>query len=276
MSDEGGQEEHDQVLLRAVEALERAGIPHALMGGLAAAPVGRDRTTKDIDLFVAPEQAEAALRALEEAGFRIERTDPSWLFKAYWGDALVDIVFESEGGIFFDDDVRSHCRTVEVGGRPISALAAEDIVIIKAIANAEHRPRHWFDGLAIVAKTHLDWPYLVRRARPHAARVASLLLYAVSEGTQVPGDALHQLFKAAERGGPPSETEAEHLLLARVRQALATDSRVNELHLTVGIADHRVVVGGRVATAERRQAIEDVLREVAPDEVRCEVEVLPG
>lgn len=265
------------MLLKAVQALEQAGIPHALMGGLAAARVGRERSAKDIDLFVAPEQADPALDALAAAGFRTERTNPSWLYKAFWGDALVDLIFESSGGIFFDEDVRSHCRPVEVAGQAIQTLAAEDILVIKALANAEHRPRHWHDGLAVASRAELDWAYLVRRARPHAARVLSLLLYAVSDGARLPAEPLRELFEEALSALPAAavETEGEHHLVARVREALATDPRVSEPHVSVAVSNHCVVVSGCVATPARKEAIEGVLREVVPPErIRSEVEVL--
>jgi predicted nucleotidyltransferase len=193
--------EHDQVLVRAVAVLERANIPYALMGGLAAASVGRERSTKDVDLFVTPGHAGPALDALGEAGFHTERTDPGWLYKAFWEDTLVDLIFESSGGIHLDEAMRAHLRDVTVLGREIKALAAEDIVVIKAIANEEHRPRHWHDGLAIVANAELDWPYLLWRSRGHAARVLSLLLYAVSEGVRLPAEPLRELFGEAAREG---------------------------------------------------------------------------
>src|SRR5262245_52729838 len=137
--------EMEKVLVRAVEALEAVGIPYALMGGLASAALGRFRHTHDIDLFVGREAAGPALDALARAGFRTERTDPDWLFKAFWGDAMVDVIFRSKGGIVFDDDVRSHLRPVEVRGRRIPAVSPEDMLVIKTLANAEHVPRHWHD-----------------------------------------------------------------------------------------------------------------------------------
>ena len=132
------EQQHEEVLVRVVDVLDRAGIPFALMGGLAAATVGRERSTKDVDLFLTREDAESALAPLADAGFRTERTDPGWLFKAFWGESLVDLIFESSGGILFDEEVRAHLRQVSVRGRQVPALSPEDIVIIKALANAEH------------------------------------------------------------------------------------------------------------------------------------------
>lgn len=266
----------DDVLVLAVSALDDAGIPHALMGGLASATIGRARHTRDIDLFVRPEEADEALAALGRAGFRIERTDPTWLYKAYWRSTLVDVIFVSKGGIVFDDEMRDHLLETKVRGRTVPTVGPEDLLIIKAVTNAEHTHRHWYDGLGILTGNELDWPYLVRRAQAHPGRVASLLLYAVADGLTVPSEPIRELFECAMKRVPtgPAE-EARHHLAARVRQALATDPRVSEPHVSVAIADRDVVVTGQVATARRKRAIDDVLRELVGDEhVRNEVEVL--
>ena len=62
-------------LLRATGALERAGIPYAVVGGNAIAAwvsrvdEGAVRNTKDVDLLLRRENLSAAIRALESAGF---------------------------------------------------------------------------------------------------------------------------------------------------------------------------------------------------------------
>src|SRR5690606_13711796 len=71
-----------QVLGEVGAALEGAGVVYALMGGIASNRLGRPRWTHDIDVFVQPGMADAALDALAQAGFDTERTDPVWLFKA--------------------------------------------------------------------------------------------------------------------------------------------------------------------------------------------------
>src|SRR6266536_2658512 len=149
---DGHQTTHERlaaVLLRAVAVLRRADIEHALIGGLASATMGRTRHTHDIDLFVAPDDAERALDALARAGFRTERTDPTWLYKAFWDGMLVDVIFVSKGGVVFE----------------------------AAMCDVPTQP----------------------------------------------------------------ETEAQHHLAARVRQALATDPRVNEPHVSVVVSADDVV-----------------------------------
>jgi osmotically-inducible protein OsmY len=59
---------------------------------------------------------------------------------------------------------------------------------------------------------------------------------------------------------------ADRYVVAKVREALAHDSRVNELELEVTIAPGRqVFVSGTVPTRERQEAITLVVSELLPD-----------
>lgn len=53
-------------------ALDRAGVEHALIGGLAVAVWGAPRATKDIDLLVQPPDVPRALAALRGCGYTLE------------------------------------------------------------------------------------------------------------------------------------------------------------------------------------------------------------
>ncbi|HSJ50036.1 MAG TPA: BON domain-containing protein [Actinomycetota bacterium] len=57
---------------------------------------------------------------------------------------------------------------------------------------------------------------------------------------------------------------AEEYTAAHVQEALAQDPRVNEPELEVQIVGGRVFVTGTVPTAERRDAVADVVRETCP------------
>jgi osmotically-inducible protein OsmY len=68
-------------------------------------------------------------------------------------------------------------------------------------------------------------------------------------------------------------------LVGRIQQALATDARTGELELDVRVAGGRVFLTGTVVTPERRIAVEEVVREMAPGyEVMNELSVMdePG
>lgn len=185
------------VLTETVEALDGADVAHVFMGGIGAATHGRPRWTHDIDVFVRPEDAGRALRALAESGFRTEQTYPDWLYKAFKHDILVDVIFKSLGGILLDDEMLARAQVEDFRGQAVRIMAPEDLLVIKAVVHDEHMPRHWHDALAIVSRCDLDWDYVVRRGRQHGARrVLSLMLYAQSNDLVVPSGAIRTLFGA--------------------------------------------------------------------------------
>ena len=66
-------------------------------------------------------------------------------------------------------------------------------------------------------------------------------------------------------------------LLAKIRDALAKDPRVNEPELVVAISGDKVMVSGTVPTEARRKAVSEVVHELAPGmDVRNATEVGPA
>lgn len=66
-------------------------------------------------------------------------------------------------------------------------------------------------------------------------------------------------------------------LLAKIRDALAKDARVNEPELVVSISAEKVMVSGTVPTEARRRAVSEVVHEIAPEmDVRNATEVGPA
>jgi predicted nucleotidyltransferase len=182
-----------------VAAIEGAGIPYVLMGGVASATVGRPRVTRDIDVFVRPEDARHVLDVLGKDGFDIEERFPHWLYKGWKDGILVDVIFRSSGDIYLDDAMLARSTVGEYKGRKFRLIPPEDLLVIKAIVHDEHMPRHWHDALGIVAGDELDWDYLLHRARHGARRVLSLLLYAQSNDLLVPADVLRTLFATIDQ-----------------------------------------------------------------------------
>lgn len=172
-----------EVFKQGAMALDEGHVPYVVGGGIAVWAYGRRRWTKDIDLFVKPEDAGRALDALAAAGFRTEMTDPVWLYKAFKRDVLVDIIFRSKADIFLDDEeiARSVEREVDGLGYEFRFMSPEDLVIRKIFAMIEERP-DWYDGISVIEglKGNLDWPYFLRRSQLDYGRVLSFLLYAES------------------------------------------------------------------------------------------------
>jgi predicted nucleotidyltransferase len=180
-------------LQKTSETLEASGIPYVFVGGIASAAYARPRWTHDIDVFVKPADSRPALEALGRAGFVTELTDSQWLYKAMGDDVVIDLIFRSQGDIYFDDEMLERSIVREFKGCPIRVIGPEDLIVMKAMAHKEHAPRHWWDSLAIIAGYELDWDYLLRRARHGARRILSLLVYAQSTDLVVPNSVIRAL-----------------------------------------------------------------------------------
>ena len=286
-------ERFNRTLFAALDALEEAKVESALIGGVATSGLGRPRATHDIDIFVRPEDAGAALDALAKHGFTTEKTDTVWLFKAWKEEILVDIIFKSRGDIYFDSEMNKRAQKIEYHDRHVRMVAPEDLVIIKCVVHDEIGPHHWHDALAILSHANIDWDYLLKRARRAPRRLLALLLYAQSNDIWVPNRVITDLYRTifsdstegsslkAIPGGrterrmstpqrsehsspPPSRQHHDPYLAARIKDALARDTRTGEQEIKVMVNDGLVILRGEVNTAEHRKLTEDVVRECAP------------
>jgi osmotically-inducible protein OsmY len=68
-----------------------------------------------------------------------------------------------------------------------------------------------------------------------------------------------------ERAARRQPAEPPHYQVQKVREALAHDHRVGELELQVTVRGGKVMIAGTVTTAEVRDAVTQVVREVLPD-----------
>jgi predicted nucleotidyltransferase len=195
-----GEEPTDDDIRRAlrevIDALRGAHVDFLLIGGMSTAAFARPRVTDDIDVFVRPAQARPALDALGGAGFDTKEEDPYWLFKAWKHGVLVDVIFRSTGDLYLDDEMLARGSEREYLGVTAPLIAPEDLLVIKALAAAEHSPNHWYDALAVIGRCELDWDYLLGRARRAGPRrLASLLLFAESIDLAVPAEVIEELFE---------------------------------------------------------------------------------
>jgi predicted nucleotidyltransferase len=188
------------VLTEMGDVLETAGVAYGLIGGVASSAYGRPRTTRDIDVFLKPIDADRALTALAKSGFACDRLDPKWIFKARKHGVLVDLIFATGKGIYFDDEMLERCTIGSFRGRRVRLVAPEDLLIIKASVHDEATPRHWFDAIGILGARELDWDYLLYRSRRAQKRVLSLLLYAESLDYAVPERVMRALFERIQEG----------------------------------------------------------------------------
>src|SRR5947209_4938598 len=146
-----------ETLKLAVAALRERDIPFALGGSLAAWARGGPVTQNDLDLMVKPQDAEAALGALVEAGMRPERPPEEWLYKAWRDDVLVDLIFHPSG-LDITDEVLDRADVIAVSAVATPVLPLEDVLLTMLCSIDEHR-LDYSPLIAIVRslREQIDW-----------------------------------------------------------------------------------------------------------------------
>src|SRR3954470_14115701 len=128
-----------------LDTLIKSEIPFMIGGAYALAPLtGIVRHTKDLDIFLKPDDLDQTLLALEAAGYRTERTFPHWLAKAFDTDdehtLFVDLIYRSGNAVAeVDDGWFEHALDSEVLGIPVKLIPAEESLWSKAFVMERER-----------------------------------------------------------------------------------------------------------------------------------------
>ena len=112
-------------------------MPALLGGSLAIWARGGPETKHDLDFMVKPEDAERALEALVAVGMRPEKPPEGWLYKAWDGKVLVDIIFQPRG-LEMTNDVFARGDTREVLAISVNLMSLEDVFTTKLLSFDEH------------------------------------------------------------------------------------------------------------------------------------------
>jgi hypothetical protein len=278
----------NRTLFAALDAIEKGELPYALIGGIAASGMGRPRSTHDIDIFVRPEDAEAAIESLEKEGFRTERTDSTWLYKGWKENILVDVIFKSSGDIYFDDEMAKRARLIDYHGRNVRVISPEDLIIIKSAVHNEIGPHHWHDALAILSHAQVDWEYLFNRARRAPRRLLALLIYAQSNDIWVPNrvifDLFHSIFEDVKAQAPrrtqtPSQAskgfvhhteianplnQGDTYLIGKIKEALTNDARTGDHDFKIIVDKGNILIRGESTNESQKQIVQEVIQTTAP------------
>jgi Uncharacterised nucleotidyltransferase len=152
-----------ETLKVGVATLRDAAVPFMLGGSLAAWARGGPEPQKDLDVMVKPEDADAALKALADAGMRTERPPEEWLYKAWNGEVLIDVIFRPSG-LEINDEVLGRADTMSVMAVGTPVMAIEDMLVTMLYALNEHALD--YSGVLAIARSlreQIDWPRLHAR-----------------------------------------------------------------------------------------------------------------
>ena len=182
----------------AVAVLRDADVDFMLGGSMAAWARGGPEPDNDLDLMVKPDQAEAALEALAGAGMRTERPPEEWLYKAWHGDVMIDLIF-GPSGLELTDEVFARAQTIPVMAVSMPVMALEDALVTMLYALDEHTLDYSrLLSITRALREQIDWAGLRSRASGSPYAKAFMTLVEELEVAPAPG----------ARREPPRETPA--------------------------------------------------------------------
>ena len=142
---------------RASAALREAEVEFMLGGGLAIWARGGPPTDHDVDFYLREVDAVRALEILVHAGFRQEQPPEDWLYKAWDGHNLVDLIFRPAGGPI-EDDHFARATPMEVNAQRLLVASIDDVLVTKLLAITEQEPD--YRAILEVARSlreQVDW-----------------------------------------------------------------------------------------------------------------------
>lgn len=190
----------------AIRDLSRTGIPFLIGGAIALEwYTGMNRRTKDLDIFLRPNDVPALLQALASAGYRVEIKFPHWLAKASKGPYFIDMIFGSGNGICpVDHGWFQYAVKGEVLGMPVWINPVEEMIWSKAFVMERER----YDGadIAYLLKAcaeRLDWKRLFDRfGERWRVLFSHLILFGFiypSERARIPEAVMRELIRRLEQ-----------------------------------------------------------------------------
>jgi predicted nucleotidyltransferase len=166
------------VLNRALEQ----GIRFALGGGLAFSYYSRRlRNTKDIDLFILPEDREKMIDIVTESGFEDyyekEPYDRKWIYRGYRENVICDLIWQMAN---YRTDVDERWVTrgeeFEASGMRLKLLPVEELIWSKLYVMQRERC-DWPDLLNLLnaQAENIDWNHLLSRLEDDIPLMSSVV-----------------------------------------------------------------------------------------------------
>lgn len=164
-------------LRAAVPALREAEVPFMLGGSMAVWAYGGPEPVNDLDLMLREQDAERALQVLERTGMRTEHPPEEWLYKAWHGEVLIDLIFGPRG-LPITDEVLERAVIRNLSALRVPVMALEDVLTTKLLALDEHQlDLSWLLQISRAVREQVDWEALRARTEhsPYAAAFFTLV-----------------------------------------------------------------------------------------------------
>jgi hypothetical protein len=192
--------EQKRLFRGVLKVMNERAVPYVVSGAFALQQhTGIWRDTKDLDLFIPPEEVPRALGYLHEEGFHTDVLDPVWLAKAHQGEYFVDLITGmSNAAITVDVSWVERGSPALLYGVPTRVLAAEELFASKLFVTRRER----FDSadtchVIFGTKGSMDWERVLEIVGEHWQMVLwTLVLYGYiypAHTHYVPRDLWHRL-----------------------------------------------------------------------------------
>lgn len=166
----------------ALHEFQRRGLKYLVGGGIAYSNYSkRCRDTKDLDLFVLPQDVQDQTRVLDNHGFEDyfgqKEYDRSWIYRSHKDGRILDLIWTMPNHRFdVCDDWFARASSVCVHGESLKVVSAEDLIRSKIYVMQRDRC-DWGDLFNLLEQTaeQLDWGSLLRAMGPDLPLLASLV-----------------------------------------------------------------------------------------------------
>jgi predicted nucleotidyltransferase len=185
-----------EVLRESIDLIDSMGLAYLGFGGMAKSYYGEPQELRDIDILIREEDADELAGEFARHGYRVDKDEHDWLYKAYKHEVMIDLIFHVEDRIELDEQMLERATDASLEGTKVRLIGPEDHVLTLALSNKSDTS-YWYDALEISRKTTLDWHYLAERSRAFPERVAAFLLYARADGIDIPIETTRRVVELA-------------------------------------------------------------------------------
>ncbi len=168
----------EPVFRRAIATLRFAKVPFLVGGAFAFNTyTGIWRETRDLDLFLKPEDRAHALAALADDAFETSIVQSQWLAKAWEDDVFLDLITRNANGLFpVTEAWFTRARPATLFEYPVHVIPLEELVLSKLLVGSRFR----WDGADLLHLFHvqhdsIDWDRIADEVGEHAELLVAYL-----------------------------------------------------------------------------------------------------